>query len=109
MNIKIVGIDLAKNSFQICALNHAGKVIFNKKVSRTHLANTLRQLPTSLIAMEACYSAHYWGRVISAMGHEVKLIPAQHVKPFVGANKNDAKAALAICEIPRTNGFTAIA
>jgi transposase len=95
---KVVGIDLAKNVFQICALNRAGKVAFNQRLTRKKLASFIQQLPISDIAMEACGSANYWGRTFEGMGHRVRLIPAQYVKPFVKRQKNDANDALAICE-----------
>lgn len=96
---KIVGIDLANKVFQIAALNQANKAVMNKKVSRNKLLQTVTQLSPTLIAMEACGSANYWARTFVAMGHTVRLVPAQHVKAFVqGQNKNDAKDAMAICE-----------
>ncbi len=97
-NIKLIGIDLAKNTFQICALNQANKVIFNKKISRKKLNHFIHQQEPTLIAMEACGSSNYWARAFIEMGHDVKLVPAQHVKPFVKGNKNDRNDALAICE-----------
>ncbi len=98
MNTKIIGIDLAKNTFQVCGLNQANKVLFNKALSRQRLPLFIQQLPPTLIAMESCGSSNYWARKFQAMGHEVKLVPAQHVKPFVKGNKNDRNDALAICE-----------
>lgn len=98
MNSKVLGIDLAKNVFQLCAINQANKVIFNRTVRRAQLVSTIAQFPKTLIAMEACSSAHYWGRSFESLGHKVILIPAQHVKAFVRGNKNDANDALAICE-----------
>ena len=98
MDYKVVGIDLAKTVFQVCALNRAGKVAFNKTVSRSKLAEVVANLPRTLIAMEACGSANYWARRFCEMGHEIRLVPAQYVKPFVQRNKNDANDALAICE-----------
>jgi len=97
-NIKLFGIDLAKNTFQICALNQANKVIFNKKISRNKLIEFMHQQEPTVVAMEACGSSNYWARVFMKMGHTVKLVPAQHVKPFVKGNKNDRNDALAICE-----------
>ncbi len=95
-NYKIIGIDLANNVFQVAALNQANKVVFNKKVSRKKFAETIQQLPSSSLAMEACGSANYWAKRFTDMGHSVRLVPAQHVKVFVkGRNKNDA---VAICE-----------
>ncbi len=93
-----IAIDLAKNVFQVCTFNAVGKILTNKKVTRAKLVVTISQLEPTIIAMEACYSANYWGRIFTKMGHEVKLIPAQHVKPFVRGNKNDANDAVAIAE-----------
>lgn len=98
MNIRIVGIDLAKDVFQICAVNAANKVVFNRSVRRAALRKELGKLPITTIAMEACGSAHYWGRELQTMGHTVRLIPPQHVKAYVRNGKSDAKDALAICE-----------
>jgi len=93
----LIAIDLAKNVFQICLLKD-GKVLKNESVSRKKLKAFMVQQSQSIIAMEACYSSHYWGRTFQEMGHKVKLIPAQHVKPFVRGNKNDANDAVAIAE-----------
>lgn len=99
MNIKVVGIDLAKSVFQICVLSEDNTVISNKAVSRSQLLHAVRQFPPeTLIAMEACFSSHYWGETIQNMGYHVKLLPAQHVKPMARRQKNDANDALAICE-----------
>jgi len=97
---KLAGIDLAKNSFQACLLNSTNEVIKNRKLSRAKVLDFMRQLPRDItIAMEACASAHYWARQFKKMGFtRVLLIPAQHVKPFVGKQKNDANDARAICE-----------
>lgn len=98
MNSKILGIDLAKSVFQICLLNDM-KIVFNKKVSRNRLLDSIRNIePGTRVAMEACSSAHYWGREIGKLGFQVCLIPPQHVKAFVKNHKNDAHDALAICE-----------
>ena len=93
-----IAIDLAKNVFQVCTFNRAGKILSNKKVSRSKLVAKIRQFEPTIIVMEACYSSNYWARVFSKMGHDVKLIPAQHVKPFVRGNKNYANDAIAIAE-----------
>lgn len=99
MNIKVVGIDLAKNIFQVCVWQHDDSIAWNRKISRNKLLHTLRQFPEkTLIVMEACSTAHHWARQIVGIGFRVKLIPAQHVKPFVGTQKNDANDARAICE-----------
>ena len=97
-DINRVAIDLAKNVFQVCALNAHNKVLFNKKLSRKKFIEFMAQLPHSTVFIEACYSSHYWGRTLTEMGHTVHLIPAQHVTPFVRGNKSDNNDALAIAE-----------
>ncbi|HHE65468.1 MAG TPA: IS110 family transposase [Bacteroidetes bacterium] len=97
-NHNIIGIDLAKNYFQVCALNQAQKVQFNKKLTRNKFAEFIQQQEPTLVAMEACSSSNFWARKFVEMGHNVKLVPAQHVKPFVKGNKNDRNDAVAICE-----------
>ena len=96
--IAVLGIDLAKNVFQICAANAKGERIYNRQVSRAKLLSTLANIPPCLVGMEACSSSHYWAREIEAFGHRVKLMPPQYVKPYVKTNKNDASDADAICE-----------
>lgn len=98
MKHSVISVDLAKNVFQVCALDSERKVVFNKKVSRKNLLDTLRQFEPTQVVMEACYTAHPWGRAISEIGHEVKLIPPYQVKPFVIGNKNDHNDAIAIAE-----------
>jgi transposase len=105
MKIKLLGIDLAKNVFQVCALNQANKVLFNRSVRRAQIRSTIAKLDPTSIAMEACSSAHYWGRTFEGMGHTVMLVPAQHVTPFVRGGKNDARDALAICEAAQRPGL----
>ncbi len=102
----MVGIDLAKNVFQLCALGANGSVVWNRKVARSSFAAMLADLPKSaLIAMEACSSSNYWGRYLTERGYRVALIPAQHVKPFATRQKNDANDALAICEAETRPGI----
>jgi len=97
-NITLIGIDLAKSVFQLCGLNKARKVQFNKKVSRSKLIDAVRQHPDAILVMEACGGAHYWARTFTEMGFKVRLVPAQHVKAFSRGNKTDATDALAIAE-----------
>ncbi len=94
----IIGLDLAKRSFQAHGAYAAGGVAFRKKLSREKVLAFFAEQPHCIVAMEACGSAHYWGRVIGDLGHEVRLIPAAYVKPFVKRQKNDAADAEAICE-----------
>ena len=98
MKITLIGIDLAKNFLQVCGVNQAGKAVFNRTIKRTQLLKTLVQYPEAVIAMEACSGSNYWGRELISQGFEVRLIPPQHVKPFVKGNKNDRNDAFAICE-----------
>lgn len=93
-----VGIDLAKQSFQVCRTNRSGKPVSNRAVKRSRFVETIAQIPPSRIAMESCSGAHHWGRTFSRMGHEVVLVPPQHVKPFVRGGKSDPRDALAIVE-----------
>lgn len=105
MKTTTVGIDLAKTVFQVCALNRAGKMISNRQVKRAALAETVVQLQPGRIAMESCAGAHHWGRSFQKLGHEVILVPPQHVKPFVRGGKSDPRDALAICEAARRPGL----
>lgn len=98
MHITTIGIDLAKNVFQLHGANSFGKKVYGKRVSREKLIETVHQLPPSLIGIEACGSAHYWARKFIQMGHTVKLMSPQYVKPYVKTNKNDRNDAEAICE-----------
>jgi transposase len=97
-NIKVIGIDLAKNFFQIHATDSKGKGVFRKRIARENLTAFLANLQPALIGMEACGGAHYWARQFQAMGHTVKLMSPQFVKPYVKSNKNDRNDAEAIAE-----------
>lgn len=96
--VNIIGIDLAKRSFQLHGATATGSVAFRRKLSREALLAFLAEQPRCLVAMEACASAHHWGREIERLGHEVRLIPPIYVKPFVKRQKNDAADAEAIVE-----------
>ncbi len=98
MQIRSIGIDLGKTTFHLVALSAAGKVLLRKKFAQKQLITFTANLQTSLIGMEACSGAHFLGRVLREQGHDVKLIPAQFVKPFVKSNKNDFLDAEAIAE-----------
>ncbi len=98
MDITSIGIDLGKTTFHLVALNHQGKVVIRKKFSRQQLLAYTANLPASLIGMEACSGAHFLGAALRDQGHEVRLIPAQFVKPFLKSNKNDFLDAEAIAE-----------
>jgi transposase len=96
MQIRSVGIDLGKTTFHLVALDDNGKVLLKKKFTQKQLITFTANLQTSLIGMEACGGAHFLGRALRAQGHDVKLIPAQFVKPFVKSNKNDFLDAEAV-------------
>ena len=98
MMSSIIGIDLAKQSFQLHGALADGSVAFRKKLSREKVLGFLASQPPCLVAMEACASAHYWAREAGKSGHDVRLIPPVYVKPFVKRQKNDAADAEAICE-----------
>ena len=98
MNIKRVGIDLAKSVFQIHGVDDQEKVVLRKQLRRAQMLDYFKKLPPCLIGMEACSSSHYWARELQKLGHTVKLMAPQFVKPYVKTNKNDANDAEAICE-----------
>lgn len=96
MNIVFMGIDLAKNVFQLCGLNQAGKPVYTRRVERKILLQTLVNIPVCLIGIEACTGAFYWQREFEKLGHKVKIISPQYVKPFIRGQKNDGNDAQAI-------------
>jgi transposase len=98
MEITTIGIDLAKNVFQVHGVDAQGKPVLKKQLKRDQMAVFFANLKPCLIGMEACGSAHYWARKLQAQGHDVKLIAPQFVKPYVKTNKHDAADAEAICE-----------
>lgn len=98
MKITTIGIDLAKNVFQIHGADARGKAVLKKALKRAQMAAFFTNLPPCLIGMEACSGAHYWARKLSALGHTVKLMAPKFVKPYRKSNKNDAADAEAICE-----------
>ncbi|MGN7875678.1 IS110 family transposase [Roseateles sp. 22389] len=98
MEITTIGLDLAKNVFQIHGVNERGKAVLRKQLKRDQVAPFFANLPPCLIGIEACASAHHWARKLQALGHTVRLMAPQFVKPYVKSNKNDAADAEAICE-----------
>jgi len=93
-----VGLDLAKRVFQVHAVDAKGEIVVARKLTRSQLIPFFAELPLCVVAMEACSSAHYWGRALIELGHEVRLIPPAHVKPYVRRNKSDQIDAAAIYE-----------
>jgi len=98
MKLKRIGVDLAKHVFQLHGVDSHEQVKLRKQVKRKDMLNVFRQIEPCLVAMEACGSAHYWARELGKLGHEVRLIAPQFVKPYVKSGKNDANDAEAICE-----------
>jgi transposase len=98
MKITTVGVDLAKNIFQVHGVNEQGKAVLRKQLRREQLVAFFANLPSCLIGIEACGGAHHWARKLQAYGHTVRLMAPQFVKPYVKGNKTDAADAEAICE-----------
>lgn len=98
MTISVLGIDIAKNTFQLHGVDCVGNAVLKKRLSRIKLSAYVANLPQCLVVMESCGGANYWARVFQGSGHSVKLISPQFVKPFVKTNKNDANDAQAIVE-----------
>lgn len=98
MKVSRIGMDIAKDVFQLHGVDAAERTVLTKKLKRAQVLGFFREIERCQIAMEACGGAHYWARELSALGHTVKLIAPQFVKPYVKSNKNDAADAEGICE-----------
>jgi transposase len=98
MKVEIIAIDLAKRVFQVHGGSLAGRLLVKRRLTRDKLTAFLAQIPKCIVAMEACSTSHYWARFCLSMGHEVRLVPAQHVRPYVKSQKNDVADAAAIFE-----------
>lgn len=96
--VTTVGIDLGKNTFHICGMNQRGAIVLKERLSRAKLPKRFANMARCLIGMEACAGAHHIGRQLAALGHDVRLIPAKYVKPFLKGHKNDYRDAEAIAE-----------
>ena len=101
MQISTIGLDIAKNVFQVHGVDSEGHAVLCRKVRRDRLLKLFESIGPCLIGIEACATAHYWARQLTALGHEVKLMPPAYVKAYVKRNKNDAADAEAICEAVR--------
>ena len=97
-DIALVGLDIAKSVFQVHGADVRGRVVCRKRLRREEVEGFFRALPSCQIGIEACPGSHFWGRLLRCMGHDVRLLPAQYVRPYVKTNKNDAADAEAICE-----------
>ncbi|RWF86823.1 MAG: IS110 family transposase [Mesorhizobium sp.] len=98
MQITTIGLDLAKNVFQVHGIDHEGKVGVRRSLRRSEVVDYFGKLPSCLVGIEACATAHHWAREIGRFGHTVRLMPPAYVKPYVKRNKNDMADAEAICE-----------
>ena len=101
MQITTIGLDIAKNVFQVHGIDGSEKVVVRKQLRRSQVVVFFKALPPCLVGMEACATAHYWARELTKLGHQVRLMPAKDVKAYVKRNKNDAADAEAICEAVR--------
>jgi transposase len=101
MQVTTIGLDIAKNVFQVHGIDAAEKVAVRKQLRRGQMLAFFKALPPCLVGMEACATSHYWARELTKLGHQVRLMPARDVKAYVKRNKNDAADAEAICEAVR--------
>ena len=101
MQVTTIGLDIAKNVFQVHGIDPAEKVVIRKQLRRSQVLEFFKVLSPCLVGMEACATAHYWARELTKLGHKVRLMPAKDVKAYVKRNKNDAADAEAICEAVR--------
>ena|SRR6187455_837855 len=88
--ITTIGLDIAKSVFQVHGIDATGEVVVRRRLSRGRILAFFEKLPRCLVGMEACNTSHYWARELIALGHDVRLMPAQYVKPYVKRGKNDA-------------------
>ena len=98
MEITTLGLDLAKNVFQVHAISSTGEVVVRRTLRRAQVIPFFSKLPPCLVGMEACGTSHHWARELTRLGHEVRLMPPAYVKPYVKRGKTDASDAEAICE-----------
>lgn len=101
MNAITIGFDIAKSIFQVYGIDAQGKPVLQRKLRRAEVLRFFAKIEPCLVGIEACHSSHYWGRELTKLGHQVRLIPTQYVKPFVLGGKNDANDAAAICAAVR--------
>lgn len=105
MEVKLIGVDIAKRVFQLCCVDDAGETVQTKRLGREALLPFFSKQAPTTVALEACATAHHWGRELTALGHEVRLLPPRYVKSYVWRNKTDAADAAAICRASRDPGI----
>jgi transposase len=105
MQVTTIGLDIAKNVFQVHGVDQHGKVVLRKRLSRGQVLAFFANLPRCVIGLETCGGAHYWARELTKLGHEVRLMPPQYVRPYVKTNKHDAADADACCEAVQRPGM----
>lgn len=105
MTIKVVGVDIAKRVFQVHGIDADGKTVLRKKITRDAFLVEMAQYPACLVGLEAGSGAHHWGRCLAELGHEVRLMPPQYVRPYLKGNKHDASDAEACCEAVQRPGM----
>jgi transposase len=108
MDIKVIGLDLAKNVFQVHGIDGSGRAVLRRQLKRAEVCTFFAKLSPVLVGMEACGGAHYWARELAKLGHEVKMINPKYVKPFVKTNKNDRSDAEAIAEAASRHNVPAV-
>ncbi len=106
-DVSTIGLDLAKNVFQVHGVDGSGKTVLRRRLRRGQVLPIFRKLSPRLVGIEACATSHYWAREITALGHEVRMMPARYVKPYVKRNENDVADAEAICEAVTRSDATA--
>jgi transposase len=109
MDISVLGIDTAKDVFELCGMNHVGRVVYRRRVRRKEFLRGLSEIPGTRVVMEASGGSHFWGRELAKLGHRVDLIAPQFVKPYVKGNKTDRADAEAICQAARRDGMRFVA
>jgi transposase len=109
MHSTTVGVDLAKNCFELAIADSQYRIGQRRRLTRTQFVRSMANHPKSIVVMEACSSAHYWARVLEDLGHEVRLLPTQHVRAYVRRNKTDAADAAALIEASRNERIDTVA
>src|SRR5690349_769390 len=107
--ITTVGLDIAKNLFQVHGADAQGRPVLKRRLARGKVLEFFANLPACLVGLEACAAAHYWARELAKLGHEVRLMPPRYVRPYVKTNKHDAADAEAICEAVQRPGMRFVA